>query len=72
MKIDSDDPMSRDIYGDLRDFFAAHALTAIVQVDDYDNGTYARKAYDIADSMMNEREKRYGIAYRQEQAENLQ
>lgn len=64
--------MSRDIYGDLRDYFAGQVLCAMVQVDDYPNEVYVRKAYDLADKMMEEREKRYGTAYRQEQTEKLQ
>ena len=64
--------MSRDLYGDLRDYFAGQALNGFISMDDFDLETYARMSYDMADIMMMERERRYGTAYRSQQAEKLQ
>ena len=41
----------------MRDYFAAHALTVITN-NEYDSETVARRAYRIADAMINERKKK--------------
>jgi hypothetical protein len=68
------DEMSRDLYGDLRDYFAGQVANALIIDLGYDFGhaRLAEKSYDMAEAMMKERSERYGITDRPEQKEKLQ